>query len=136
MRRWNRSQVEHERPVTDAQWLVSESEAFLCGHLAELMLRSWQHVPSWAWVNSLAHGTRQDIAQLEDGRWGPSLKFLAEEILSVAEDDETLGELQHAALIPLELHMLASTDGAGPGARHLVHGVLGAIRSFRQSTQR
>lgn len=90
----------------------------------------------WVWLNLFAHGTREEIAALGDGRQGWTLKYLTEEILAVAEDDDSLRTLQTAALIPLELEMLAFAAGARPGARELVSGVIGAIRSYRHDTQR
>jgi len=90
----------------------------------------------WVWLNSFAHGTRQDIAAVGDGRRGWPLSYLAAVVLEAAEDDRTLRALQSSALIPLELQMLGSGHEAHPEAHEFVTRMARAIRSYRESTQR
>jgi len=133
---WWRHRQSLQGRRTDGERLVSESEEFLKGRLVDHVLGGWHEVPVWVWLNTFAHGTREEVAALGDGRRGSTLRYLAEEILAVAEDDADLRTLQSFALIPLELHMLASGDGVRPEAGELASGVIGAICSYRQNTQR
>jgi len=136
MRWWNRRESLDER-LPGGELLIRECEAFLQGHLAQHVLGGWEEVPVWVWLNCFAHGSRRDIAALGSGGRAWALSYLAEEILAVAEDDDALGNLQVSELIPMELRMLDSGEGARPGASAaLVSGVIGAICSYRQSTQR
>ena len=133
---WWRRRQSPQGSLTDRERLVRESEEFLQGCLVDRVLGGWDEVPVWVWLNTFAHGTREAVAALGDGRRGSTLRYLAEDILAVAEDDDELRTLQSCALIPLELHMLASGNGARPEAGELASGVIGAIRSYRQNTER
>ena len=134
MAMWWRGQ--QEGTSGDEVRLVEEAEAFLGGWLIEETADWWQPLPAWVLLNALAHAQRGDIARLADGGRGWALAYLAEEILEAAPTRRELTELQRGALVPLELALIVD---AGPGAdsrARLVELTLGAIRQFRNSTQR
>jgi len=131
---WQREQ--HEGTRSDEVRLVEEAEAFLGGWLIEETADWWHPLPGWVLLSVLAHARRGDIARLTDGRRGWALAYLAEEILEAAPTRGALTELQRGALVPLELALLAE-GGAGADSRAvLVEQTLGAIRQYRQHTQR
>jgi hypothetical protein len=100
--------------------LVAECEAFLTGHYVDRLLSEGRLVPSWAWLNLLAHGTESEIGACAetdgtDGAvgarpdWHLVLAFLAQELLAeAARQGVAVAELQRRALVPLELALIGS----------------------------
>lgn len=97
--------------------LVEEAEAYLSGRLAEYYMDRGVEVPAWAWLNAVAHRSdaqlaamvlagRPDQVSLELGRWYDARLTLAVVVLDIARySREDITELQHDALIPLEIEL-------------------------------
>jgi hypothetical protein len=91
--------------------LVAECESFLSGDLAERLLADGAVVPVWMWMNLLAHGTVDDLADppraipglpLSLEPWVQARAYLAGEILGVVESGTPILTLQREVLIPIE----------------------------------
>ncbi len=95
--------------------LVEETEAFLQGTLVEWHLRHDRCVPTWAWTNLLAHGTRDQLigatrANFADSsRWAQARQYLAAELLDRVPEPSALRRLQTRVLVPLEFELAART---------------------------
>jgi hypothetical protein len=59
---WHRRS--RNEPASDSCDVWSEAEAFLGGTYAEHLISHGRRVPSWAWLNRVAHGTEADLAAL------------------------------------------------------------------------
>ncbi len=100
--------------------LVTECEAFLSGAYAAYLQAQHMHVPAWAWINRLAHGTQADIERLaanDDGDTPDALTscIAAHLIDATQQRGISLDSLQHNNLIPLETLLVASANaGAAP----------------------
>lgn len=99
-----------------ARELVDDCEAFLAGHyLARAAPRSLA-VPAWVWSNVLAHGSTEDIRQTAaegataDRGWRAARAYLAAELVELEARGQSLAQLQHDVLVPLELHLAARSD--------------------------
>ena len=100
-----------------AEVLADETEAFLSGRLVELYLERGIAVPAWAWLNAVAHRSDAQLAAmvlagrpervaLDLGRWYDARLTLAVVVLDIARySHEEITELQHEALIPLEIRL-------------------------------
>lgn len=99
--------------------LADELEAFLAGRYVDFLAARHRPVPAWAVVNRLAHGTRDELARIVEGRTGPqasppqrrvaweeSERFLAAQLLARTADAGELLALQLASLVPLELALV------------------------------
>jgi len=94
--RWRRN-----HPTTPAAPTVAdECEAFLTGHSAERAVQWGRAVPTWAWINLLAHARAQDLAGLaggaplpgtgpDHGRWWVVVRRLAGAVLDQAKRSDT-----------------------------------------------
>lgn len=96
--------------------IVHECELYLAGRYAHHLQSAGRPVPSWAWLNPLAHGTREEVASWAGGarhrdappEWSQAITFLAGTVLEVAGDDPAeLSCLQQQILVPLELQLAA-----------------------------
>jgi hypothetical protein len=74
-------------------------------------------VPGWVWFNGLAHGSRDDLAELRADAaaqspapdWAGAVAFLSGEIVHAVDDDpQRLRALQRGVLIPLELRLASN----------------------------
>jgi hypothetical protein len=92
--------------------LADDCEAFLAGTLAERMERRGEFLPTWVWLNLLAHGSPEQLRACRStgGRrgstsrdWRHARYYLAMEILSAADRHGSLEGLQRSILQPLEL---------------------------------
>lgn len=92
----------------------SEFDAYLAGGYAEWSLAHGQSVPAWAWMNRIAHASLVDLRATTDRSavsendpdlvpWELTTRFLIQEVLATATDDEALHELQQRVLVPVEL---------------------------------
>lgn len=91
--------------------LAEECEAFAAGAYLQRHVPRKERVLPWMWLNTLAHGSRADIAALGEARGAfsrtPSAaQFLAGEALRVIDRQGlNLGWLQHTFLVPLEIEI-------------------------------
>jgi hypothetical protein len=126
--------------VGDCGDLVSEAEAFVCGTYAEHQESLGRTVPSWAWVNCLAHGTEAELSELaRDGgtwvetdngstAWHRMVSFLAADVLTLARArDQSVSTMQHEVLIPLELDLATHTHSQRLGPAEVVNAALAAL---------
>ncbi len=130
------------------QEFVAECEAFLSGHSAQRLAEENRPIPLWAWVNALAHGSKDDITALATGEppsahdrsasvWHQALAFLAQELTSqTTRRGCSLADLQRSTLVPLELE-LAGRRASGTGEpAQLVARVLSALARHPTSRHR
>jgi uncharacterized cupredoxin-like copper-binding protein len=119
--------------------LAEECEAFLQGSLAAQLSLNRQPVPSWAWLNQVAHSGHREVARMaSDARrhrqlgrrhaaWRWAVAELAAELLYLADArPEEIWRLQKEALVPLELDLASTRQPASPkavlkGARAALH---------------
>lgn len=118
--------------------VVSESEALLSGSYVEYLKRRGQQVPSWAWINLLAHGsedalrtaTRLRRAPIVDMNvWWRARRYLAGEVLAAADRAGSLESLQSTVLVPLELALMCARPVGRPRPGTWAASVLGAIEA-------
>ncbi len=121
--------------------LVAECEAFLTGHFALYLGQQSRLVPPWAWLNTLAHGSEDDITALATGNpqppgptspatalWHEALAFLAHELMGqVTRRGLPLAELQRSTLVPLELELAGRRVPVSTKPGELVARVLRAL---------
>jgi hypothetical protein len=98
--------------------LIAECDAFLLGHYAQYLSHKMRRVPVWAWLNVLAHGSKEAIEGLaaerpgwpigaDGGVWDEALSYLAQELLTqVTTKDRALADVQRLTLVPLELELV------------------------------
>jgi hypothetical protein len=118
---WKRRRRQDDPTEPLCQELVEDCEAFLGGRLVETLEVRKVPVPTWAWMNLLAHGSMEELrlASLEERtrrgddywEWRKSRSYLATLILASARPFGPLLALhQEAALIPLELMLAARPE--------------------------
>lgn len=108
----------HRQSQPPEEDLASECEAFLAGRFAMLFDRRGEPVPAWAWLNPLAHATRDEIEALAAGAgpphrlgqrlcdWREAVASVAADLLRLSRDEASLRSLQLAALLPVELALM------------------------------
>lgn len=118
-----RSRDDHD---PDAEEVVAEAQALLAGRLAACYDAKHDPVPGWAWVNCLAHASIEDLNELAEGTrifppsgWAGASSFLAHELIT-GRTPEGVAGFQRAALIPLELDLLASHNSSPASPSQLV----------------
>jgi hypothetical protein len=97
-------------------------------------------VPSWVWLNSVAHGTEADLSALVRGEhpwdgstsgntgWYRMVSFLAADLVALARTtDQTVSALQREVLVPLELELANEDNRRRLGAAQLVSVALAAL---------
>ena len=127
--------------------LVKECDVYLSGLYADFLETRHRPIPDWAWVNVLAHARPEQLRTLATdvshcrGRptrttvWWQAVAFLAGEIVSHEDNDQTLDELRRSVLVPLELEWLAAS-GPTQRPRQLVRIVLDAVDGYQISRHR
>lgn len=97
------------RATDEGPELVAECEAFLNGCYLSRCAGERGRLPTWVWLNTLAHGNRADIEALaggEAGLWDDigSAQYFARQLLDIADMHSlNLKSLQRELLVPLEL---------------------------------
>jgi hypothetical protein len=99
-----------------AEELAAECDAILSGRYPDYLRSHGRDVPVWAWTNPLAHAsdealraivaTRSHMMAPAD-RWPHACRYVAGELLDLAECNGPLAELQATVLVPLELDLIA-----------------------------
>ncbi len=132
----------HTDPIeTQATTLLAECDAILAGAAAEFLVAAGRWAPPWAWLNSLAHASREELEAavameparrpgeaLDTGEWRAAQTFLAGEILSYIDDAGTdLAELQRTTLVPLELELIRSPSSPSLRPGQLAFSVMSAV---------
>lgn len=103
----------HDPRPDDTLALIEETSAFLQGRAPDLYQVRGQRIPTWARLNPMAHAPSAYIRAQADrhhvefqpsGSWTWALGSLAEEMVTLARDDDgELAALQRRHLVPLEL---------------------------------
>ncbi len=123
-------------PVPSAAVPVA-CEAYLGGTYADLLEAGGEHVPVWAWVNLLAHGTEDQLRTAADALaseqgWRQARAFLAGEVLdAVGTGRTTLRALQDHVLVPLELDLVTCRGAERWRPAQLVAGLLQVVAPRR-----
>jgi hypothetical protein len=125
---------------------IAACEALLAGRFVEQLEESGSPVPSWAWMNLLAHASEETLRQAALGRptgrvrrtdvWQRAQRYLAGEILDAAARGGTLRSLQAQVLVPLELELMTPRRSGprSPGA--WAARVMAALEQHRPATGR
>lgn len=123
------------KPVApEADLLADDCEAFLAGRYVERLAASWRAIPEWAWLNSVAHGTVDELREVAAGSrwvgsaslggtrvWCEATAYLAGELLAHTGDDpHALSRIQASALVPLELELASQGHDRRATAAQLV----------------
>ncbi len=102
-------------PRTDATILLEDCTALLSGRLLDELYESGRTVPSWAWVNKLAHSSASDLEAFASNPgtpeqrpdlwiWRRTSSYLARQLLRNShQSDQELQEFQRSVLVPIEL---------------------------------
>ncbi len=102
---WDDSGGRADRETRLGRRLIGDCVAFYAGRYPTRLSRRsrWD----WAWINTLAHGKRDEIQELASGRHGrraSAAAFAATEVLAAEERHRwDLDWLQRRFLVPLEL---------------------------------
>ncbi len=123
--------------------LAEECDAFLVGVLAE-RLADHSAVPVWVWTNLLAHGSDEALraerdrpidAASRDYPWREARSYLSVELLGLAGRYGPLGEIQHEALVPLELELASRAEVAHWSPRRWVARVEEALSAYASNAE-
>jgi hypothetical protein len=124
----------------DTSSMIQDCEAMIEGRYVERLEASGLSVPSWAWMNLLAHATDEVLRHAAEGRpmwrrgrhevWRRARAYLASEILDIASDPGTLRTVQAQVLVPLELEMMLRRGTAPRAPGKWVAWVLSAIEGY------
>jgi hypothetical protein len=124
---------------------ISELEALLGGTYVEHLERRGCPVPSWAWINLLAHGSDDDLRSAARARprpflnvnlWRHARSYLAGEVLGAADRTGSLAVLQAVVLVPRELADLATPSSRRIRPGQWATGVLAAVEDYQRVTRR
>ena len=94
----------------------NEFDAYLGGTYVDWLAAAGQAIPTWAWLNRIAHASLDQLRSLADADapadlhndaalWRVLTGFLANEVLARVADETQLEALQRDALVPLELRL-------------------------------
>jgi hypothetical protein len=115
------------RETRSSARLAREAEAFLSGSSAELFLARGRDVPTWAYVNQVAHAdpdvlyelaawepawgagpTRPPVDRVGSLSWRGAVAVLADEVLQLGRcDPRAVRRIQRDRLLPLESVLMA-----------------------------
>jgi hypothetical protein len=125
MRPWRRKERVERVPLgTDATAAaaLNEFEAFLAGRYIDYLVQHSRAIPTWAWVNAVAHATHDELVAIATGttyfealpsaaRWQQAVRAIARHLVAeTGDDDERLRELQSQVLVPVELTLAQEWD--------------------------
>lgn len=108
------------QPGDDAMNVADECEAFLWGRLVEWLIDEGRPIPTWAWLNKLAHATAEEIEAVAEGEvaysatrefddWNQAVTVVAGDLIEQVDGDESLlGNVQRTLLVPFELAAMQS----------------------------
>ena len=113
-----------------------ECEAWLAGEWAEYRTARGQGVPSWAWLNRVAHCPEQALRLMtrmpawtyRNDEWFRLRGCVAESLLKqAAEKRVSVDELQRSVLVPIECEMFGHDNPGRPANAQLMLRVLAAL---------
>lgn len=110
-----------------AEELAAECDALLSGRYPDYLRSLNRPIPVWAWTNPLAHASKEALRAMvatpsratgRAGRWPHACRYVAGELLDLAERNGPLTALQATVLVPLELDLIARPGvGSWPPGR-------------------
>jgi hypothetical protein len=111
---------------------VAGCEAFLSGHWWAEYERDRGLVPTWAWLNLVAHcpddQLDEQISAVRSLRWRQALAYLVCELRAAGkEQGRTVQDLQSSALVPLELQAMGARPWTAESPSALVVAVTEAL---------
>ena len=132
LKRWEPAELSGPHGLGD------ECEAFLAGEWAEYRAAHHEEVPHWAWLNRVTHApeTALRLAVRAPG-WGQRpiddwtrLRLCVVDTLleQAANKAVSVAELQHSALLPLELALFADEETSQLTDAELLARSLAALR--------
>lgn len=143
---WDRRRVWKNKESPAGAELVADSEAFLMGRLVEVFELRRVYVPTWFWMNMLAHGTDAELQAAQtadngrqpvhDGIWRQARSYLAGEVLAVSASRGPLARVQQRVLVPLELELAAHREVERWSASEWVGAVEAALGAYRRIDRR
>jgi hypothetical protein len=114
--------------------VADECESFLAGEYIDRLLDLDREVPSWAWINAIAHAAPSRIVELAsepssppsmraDYRaWRMVIREIAEDVLATAMDTSaTVEEIQSLTLMPIEFALMSNPIGPRTTLRVVEH---------------
>jgi hypothetical protein len=133
--------------VADDSSPGDECQAFVSGRYAEFASVRRRPVPVWAWVNTLAHGSEQDLATLASGpsdvpwwchrrdrNFGRAISYLADVLLGdVLVTGTALATIQRSILEPLESRLIDEERAWELTPERLIGVVLACLRGHPSS---
>ena len=132
---WKRRQ-EPEKPVRGSG-LGDECEAFLAGEWVDHLEAEGLPVPSWAWLNRVAHAPEADLRAMtrlpawshtEMDEWSRLRACVAATVLDRAKQMSTTpAEMQRLVLVPIELRVCGDDRLQQLGNPELLIRLLGAL---------
>jgi hypothetical protein len=120
--------------------MVANCEAFLHGRYAERLMERADHVPPWAWLNLVAHGTYDDLVSAREPQrvagsmvlythWVAARSYVIGEVFAAFDAGRRpLPRLQARVLRPLESQLAAEVSSVR-FPRDLVGRVLQALEA-------
>jgi len=117
--------------------LADEVAAFLAGRVVDRYAAQGRLAPTWAALNRLAHGDREELLDVAAGavrsstqRWATTERFVAARILAQATTQARLEALQSQVLIPLELQFIARDDADHATADQVLQAAVQALDTY------
>jgi hypothetical protein len=121
--------------------MVLACDAYLDGRYIEYLAASQRPIPPWAWLNVIAHSSRERLEALAScpadaveaavrahvEEWQLTLTVLARTALDKAVDEQRLRTLQSSVMVPLELELIGRANAARMSAADLTAYVLSAL---------
>jgi hypothetical protein len=114
--------------------VADECESFLSGVYVDHLLDRDREVPSWAWINLIAHASPERLAELANEGPSPSMarsdyrawriviRTIAENVLAAATETATpIAEIQSLTLMPIEFALMANPVGPRTTLRVVEH---------------
>jgi hypothetical protein len=114
MNRWSRDGFSRDEWEEPDNGVARAAEQMLAGEAPTMFLQRGRVAPpAWAYLNSLAHASIENLRvlagaeALPDPRgWAATASYLAADMLASERDAEHVYHIQREVLIPLELDML------------------------------
>ena len=114
--------------------VTDECEFFLTGRYLDHLLDVGDEVPSWVWINPVAHGSPDRLAEIAALGPGPStlrsdyrawrivIAAIAEGVIAAAKETTLpIAEIQSFTLVPVEFALMANPVGPRTTLRVVEH---------------
>jgi hypothetical protein len=116
---WKRRRAEQQAEINKVH---EEAAALVRGDYLNFLMQEKRRVPTWAWLNPLAHCPAPRLHALAEMTvngnpatdWGVVVCLLASDILAAGASPAGVARLQQEVLVPLELDLLGGRQPAPP----------------------